>query len=308
MRVSYGPGKSEPNCRVIFTPRIDNDDKITAISTSGADGQAFIASTTTHPRQGPRGQTNMVDVRATPVGIAFMIAGAILRVGDIKTTFTSLGMFVVTVTASLGILFFCCVGLFAIVTRRNPFTVLRVSLKAWVISFATTSPIVSIPEMFAGCDDYNMDQSTSRFACPLASALKADGPAAFIACAALFVAQTESTSISPGSIVVICPPVITVVIEVGGHTGHGEMGVRFSSKVDLGDLRIEQNAPHNETCVQKFTGAEGALPNSLPETDRFRSGLSTISSMYGVALVDHISQKRKRAKLDEDLDVDFSTF
>uniref|UniRef100_A0A0X3NW87 Amino acid transporter n=1 Tax=Schistocephalus solidus TaxID=70667 RepID=A0A0X3NW87_SCHSO len=140
---------------------------------------------------------------ATPVGIAFMIAGAILRVGDIKTTFTSLGMFVVTVTASLGILFFCCVGLFAIVTRRNPFTVLRVSLKAWVISFATTSPIVSIPEMFAGCDDYNMDQSTSRFACPLASALKADGPAAFIACAALFVAQTESTSISPGSIVVI---------------------------------------------------------------------------------------------------------
>ncbi|VDN14097.1 unnamed protein product [Dibothriocephalus latus] len=220
-----------------------------------------------------------------------MIAGAVLRVDNIKATFSSLGMFIVTVTASLGILFFCCIILFAVVTRRNPFGLLRVSIKAWFISFATTSPVVAIPEMYAGCDDYKIAQSTSRFGCPLASALKADGPAAFIACAVLFVAQTGTTPISSGTIVVIwlltsvsvlaIPPIPSASIVIT-MTILSSVGVSTSSTAYLYTI-------------------DWLL-------DRFRSGLSTLSSMYGVAIVDHVSQKRKRTKLDLDTDMDFTYF
>ncbi|BHF60150.1 hypothetical protein SprV_0100311200 [Sparganum proliferum] len=64
--------------------------------------------------------------------------------------------------------------------------------------------IVSLPEMFEGCDQWGVDQSISRFSCPLMTALKADGPAVFISSAAVFVAQTETELPSAGTLVVIC--------------------------------------------------------------------------------------------------------
>ncbi|VDK78370.1 unnamed protein product [Dibothriocephalus latus] len=139
----------------------------------------------------------------TPVGVAFMIAAAILNVSDIKAAFAGLGMFVLTVTVALGVLFFLCIILYGAVALRNPFCLLRFITKSWFISFATTSPIVSLAEMFDGCDQYGVDQSISRFACPLMTALKADGPAVFISSAAVFVAQTESAGSSPGTLVII---------------------------------------------------------------------------------------------------------
>ncbi|KAL7061939.1 hypothetical protein AAHC03_0788 [Spirometra sp. Aus1] len=227
---------------------------------------------------------------ATPVGVAFMIAGAVLRVSDIKATFSSLGMFVLTVTASLGILFFICIILYAVVTRRNPFSLLRLSIKAWFISFATTSPVVALPEMFSGCDDYGMDQSISRFACPLASALKADGPAAFIASAVLFVSQTEPNPISSGTIVVVWLLTSVSVLAIP-HIPSASIVI--------------------STTILSSVGVSASNTAYLYTIDwlldRFRAGLTTITSMYGVALVNHFSQKGQGVKLGLETDVSFTS-
>nr|VZI37215.1 unnamed protein product [Spirometra erinaceieuropaei] len=143
-----------------------------------------------------------VFLQCTPVGVAFMIAAAILNVGDIASTFAALGMFVLTVTVGLGVLFFLCLIVYGAVALRNPFGFLRQVVKAWFISFATTSPIVSLPEMFEGCDQYGVDPSVSRFSCPLMATVMAAGPAVFISSAAVFVAQTEALP-SAATLVVI---------------------------------------------------------------------------------------------------------
>lgn len=69
-----------------------------------------------------------------------MIAGAVMDVDDIGETFSKVGMFVVTVTAGIAILFILCLLIYLAVTLRNPFKFLPRTLKSWFISFATTSP------------------------------------------------------------------------------------------------------------------------------------------------------------------------
>nr|VZI33320.1 unnamed protein product [Spirometra erinaceieuropaei] len=190
----------------------------------------------------------------------------------------------------LGILFFICIILYAVVTRRNPFSLLRLSIKAWFISFATTSPVVALPEMFSGCDDYGMDQSISRFACPLASALKADGPAAFIASAVLFVSQTEPNPISSGTIVVVWLLTSVSVLAIP-HIPSASIVI--------------------STTILSSVGVSASNTAYLYTIDwlldRFRAGLTTITSMYGVALVNHFSQKGQGVKLGLETDVSFTS-
>ena len=57
--------------------------------------------------------------------------------------------------------------------------------------------------MFVGCDEFGIPQEISRFVCPIATTMKSDGPAVFISCACMFVAQMEMTDVSASTIVVI---------------------------------------------------------------------------------------------------------
>ncbi len=63
--------------------------------------------------------------------------------------------------------------------------------------------IVSLPEMFQGCDNFGISEAVSRFVCPIASAMKSDGPAVFISCACMFIAQMEMTDVPVSTAVVI---------------------------------------------------------------------------------------------------------
>ncbi|VDL89866.1 unnamed protein product [Schistocephalus solidus] len=139
----------------------------------------------------------------TPIGVCFMIAGAIMPVDDIQGTFAGLGFFILCVVVGCVINSIVTFLLFLVFTRRNPFKFFRYCVKAWIVAFATTSPIVSIPEMYQGCDDYGVDKDISRFTCPLVTTLKADGPAIFISSAAMFVTQFTLGSAPAGTAVVI---------------------------------------------------------------------------------------------------------
>ncbi len=69
-----------------------------------------------------------------------MIAGAVMKVEDIATTFSNIGMFIITVTLGIAILFLANMLVYFLATMRNPVKFLPHTLKAWFISFATTSP------------------------------------------------------------------------------------------------------------------------------------------------------------------------
>ena len=57
--------------------------------------------------------------------------------------------------------------------------------------------------MFVGCDEFGVRQEISRFVCPIATTMKSDSPAAFIASACMFVAQMELVSVPASTVVVI---------------------------------------------------------------------------------------------------------
>lgn len=63
--------------------------------------------------------------------------------------------------------------------------------------------IVSLPEMFEGCDEFGIRKEISRFFCPIATTMKSDGPAVFISSACMFVAQLELKTVPPTTVVVI---------------------------------------------------------------------------------------------------------
>ncbi len=57
--------------------------------------------------------------------------------------------------------------------------------------------------MYQGCDNYGIDVEISRFICPLATTLKADGPAIFISVSAMFVAQMTLGTVPVQTVIVI---------------------------------------------------------------------------------------------------------
>lgn len=69
-----------------------------------------------------------------------MIAGAVMKVDNIAGTFSKIGMFIVTVTLGIAILFVAALLLYVATTFQNPFKFLKHTIRAWFISFATTSP------------------------------------------------------------------------------------------------------------------------------------------------------------------------
>ncbi|VDK77559.1 unnamed protein product [Dibothriocephalus latus] len=132
-----------------------------------------------------------------------MIAGAILPVEDVSGTFASLGFFIITVVVACLINIKITFLLFFVVLRRNPFKFFLYCLKAWFVTVATTAPIVSILEMYQGCDDYGVDKDISRLTCPLFTTVMSDGPAIFIASSAMFITQLNLGSVSVGTAILI---------------------------------------------------------------------------------------------------------
>ncbi|VDM20515.1 unnamed protein product [Hydatigera taeniaeformis] len=218
----------------------------------------------------------------TPGGVCFMIAGAIMGVEDITGTFSKVGMFVVTVTVGIAVVFILTLLLYLVTTMSNPFTFLPRTIKASFISFATTSPIVSLPEMFQGCDEFGIRLKISRFFCPIATTMKSDGPAVFISSACVFVAQMELTTVPPTTIVVIW--LLTSV------------SVMAIPHIPSASILIAMTILSSAGVPTRSTVYLYAIDWLL---DRFRAGIATTVTMYGAAIL-HAYDQRKSAKEDHD--------
>ncbi|KAL5971597.1 Excitatory amino acid transporter 3 [Taenia solium] len=216
----------------------------------------------------------------TPGGVCFMIAGAVMGVEDIAGTFSKVGMFVVTVTAGIAVVFILVLLLYLATTMSNPFIFFPRTIKASFISFATTSPIVALPEMFEGCDEFGIRKEISRFFCPIATTMKSDGPAVFISSACIFVAQLELNTVPPTTVVVIW--LLTSV------------SVMAIPHIPSASIVIAMTILNSAGIPTRSTVYLYAVDWLL---DRFRAGVSTAVTMYGAAIL-HGYDQRKSAKED----------
>uniref|UniRef100_A0A0X3P7C7 Amino acid transporter n=1 Tax=Schistocephalus solidus TaxID=70667 RepID=A0A0X3P7C7_SCHSO len=212
-------------------------------------------------------------LKATPVGVCFMIAGAIVKVDDIVSTFAKLGLFIATVFVGIAVLFIITLIVYVAGTRRNPFVVIPHLMKAWFLGFATTSAIVTVPEIYQGCDELGIRKGLSRFVAPLAATLKADGSACFIVCGCIFVAQLEEKS-SPGTIVVIWLLTSALALAIP-HIPSSSIVIMLTILTSVG-VPVEQ--------VSLLYATEWLL-------DRVRTGMSTISTFYLIVFTHWVTLK-----------------
>ncbi|KAH9280136.1 Excitatory amino acid transporter 2 [Echinococcus granulosus] len=142
-------------------------------------------------------------LQITPVGVCFMVAGAVVDLKDVSGTFQGLGLFMATVLVALAIHMLLQMAVYAIASFRNPFRLIIMGSRVFFLSFITTAPVIAIPEMIDTCDRYGLQKKITRFVIPLSTALKGDASGVFQAVACVFIAQLTGFQLTAGTYVLI---------------------------------------------------------------------------------------------------------
>nr|CUU98915.1 hypothetical transcript [Hymenolepis microstoma] len=142
-------------------------------------------------------------LQATPVGVCFMVAGAVVGLEDVSGTFQGLGLFMATVLVGLIVHMILQMIVYTIASFRNPFKLVWMGFRVTFLAFITTSPVIAIPEMLETCDKYGISKKVSRFVIPFSAALKGDASGVFQAIACVFIAQMTHFELTVGTYVII---------------------------------------------------------------------------------------------------------
>ncbi|KAJ3590863.1 hypothetical protein NHX12_008811 [Muraenolepis orangiensis] len=116
-----------------------------------------------------------------PLGIMFLVAGKIVEMEDVVTLFSSLGKYIAC----------CMVGhlihgalvlpaIYALFTRKNPYTFLWGIFTALATAFGTSSSSATLPLMMKCVEENNgVSKQISRFILPIGATVNMDGAALF---------------------------------------------------------------------------------------------------------------------------------
>ncbi|XP_053386621.1 excitatory amino acid transporter 3-like [Mercenaria mercenaria] len=152
----------------------------------------------------------------TPVGVISLIGVSLASAEHVGEVFSRLCLFIASITA--GIIFQQLVlmsGVYFAFTRRNPYKYLISIARPWMISFASTTTAVAIPEMLAACEDKNrIDKRVSRFVIPFSVTINRSGSALYISGATVFVANVTGTELHIGDILLIWLLVTVVAMAI----------------------------------------------------------------------------------------------
>ncbi|KAK0146995.1 Neutral amino acid transporter B(0) [Merluccius polli] len=133
-----------------------------------------------------------------PVGIMFLVAGKIVEMEDVAMLFSSLGKYIACCMvghAIHGIL--VLPAIYAVITRKNPYTFLWGIFTALATAFGTSSSSATLPLMMKCVEENNgVSKHISRFILPIGATINMDGAALFQCVAAVFIAQLNDVSLN----------------------------------------------------------------------------------------------------------------
>jgi Na+/H+-dicarboxylate symporter len=133
-------------------------------------------------------------VSLAPVGIAALIAKLVTSTGP--SVFVDLLGYAGTVAGALAIHFLVTLPLlFWLITRRNPYTVMRAMSPALLTGFSTASSSGTLPVTIERVENgVGVSNKISSFVLPLGATVNMDGTALYECVATLFVAQLYAAS------------------------------------------------------------------------------------------------------------------
>ncbi len=178
----------------------------------------------------------MFVVSLAPVGIAALIAKLVASTGP--HVFLELASYAGTVAGALAIHFLVTLPLlFWLITRRNPYTVMRAMSPALLTAFSTASSSGTLPVTLERVENgVGVSNRISSFVLPLGATVNMDGTALYECVATLFVAQLYAWShpdftLTVGAQVMIVILALLVSIGAAGipHAGLVMMVIIFQA-------------------------------------------------------------------------------
>ena len=178
----------------------------------------------------------MFIIALAPVGIAALIAKLVATTGP--RVFVNLAGYAGTVAAALAIHFLLTLPLLLwLVTRRNPYRVMRMMSPALLTAFSTASSSGTFPVTLERVENgVGVSNRISSFVLPLGATVNMDGTALYECVATLFVAQLYATAnpdftLTVGSQLLIVTLALLVSIGAAGipHAGLVMMVIIFQA-------------------------------------------------------------------------------
>ncbi|CAB9518515.1 Putative sodium-dependent excitatory amino acid transporter glt [Seminavis robusta] len=201
-------------------------------------------------------------IAVTPFAVFSLIAEAIGAQADIKEAFSNVGFLIVAFVVGICMHFLIVhVGLFYVVTRRNPFSYLKHLIPAQTMAFACASSAATVPVTLESVRSTGwVPDPIVRFVVPLGATVNMDGSAIYYPMACIWLAYLNGINPDAASYVLLvilgtlgsigAAPVpysslvliITAYNTVFNTTGTPE-GISFLAAIDwlIGSLRTVTN-------------------------------------------------------------------
>lgn len=151
----------------------------------------------------------------SPVGICFLVTGAVVKAENIGNVFESLALYIGTCITGLIIHSFVVYPLlYFLLTRKNPLKFFSGMIEPAVTAFGTSSSAATLPVTIACMEKNNkISPKIARFVLPVGATLNMDGGALYEAITAIYVAQLNNYDLTFGRILLIC--IVATVVSMG---------------------------------------------------------------------------------------------
>jgi Na+/H+-dicarboxylate symporter len=230
----------------------------------------------------------MFIISLAPIGIAALIASLVSITGP--EVFSGLIGYACTVGAALAIHFVITLPLlFWLVTRRNPYKVMRAMTTALVTGFSTASSSGTLPVTLARVENgVGVSNKVSSFVLPIGATVNMDGTALYECVAVIFVSQMYAAA-NPDFVLTVTSQVMIVflalMVSIGAagipHAGLVMMVIIFKAigvPIELASLlwAIDRPLDMSRTMVNIWSDTMGTVAiahteNEIDESVLFKS-------------------------------------
>lgn len=137
----------------------------------------------------------------TPFAVCSLIASAVGEQEDLLSMFSSIGLLMASTIVGWGLqVVVIYIGLFALLTKSNPFGYLKQLIPAQMMAFATSSSAATIPASLAAVKSTGRAPDTiSRFVIPFGATVNMDGGAVYFVCACIWLAVLNGEDVTVSS-------------------------------------------------------------------------------------------------------------
>lgn len=141
----------------------------------------------------------------TPFAVLSLIGAAIGKQDDLKSMFSNIGLLMASSCVAWGLQVFCIyIGLFALLTRSNPFTYLKHIVPAQLFAFASASSAATIPTSLNSVRSTGVvPDLIGKFVVPFGATVNMDGGAVYFVCACIWLAVLNGQEVNFASFLLL---------------------------------------------------------------------------------------------------------